>query len=52
MQKREGNTFQSSRNKISHTSMADFIRKIRDQGSNFRYETARSATDLATSLLS
>ncbi len=24
--------------------MADFIRKIRDRGSNFRYETARAAT--------
>ena len=49
MQKREGNTFRSSRNKISHTSMADVIRKIRDQGSNFRHETDRSATVLATS---
>ena len=29
--------------------MADVIGKIRDQGSNFRHETDRSAADLATS---
>ena len=38
--------------KITSAMMADVIRKIRDQGSNFRYETARSATVLAIFLIS
>ena len=36
---------------ITLAMMADVIGKIRDQGSNFRHETVRSAADLATSLI-